>query len=796
VPGARRPTAGTFDPQPPALRLAIGREGIGLELERPVMLPGLCLRVSTVATVFRNTRFPVDVSGGVSRFRHRRGELARLEMELPLREFETWAAPRLRGIVGDGSPWVTASVHEATLVIGIAHPAAPDDAPIEGTRRGLAIVAFDVDAVADEDDLLLVVHSARGDDLPRPPTAIAMACARALLGPSAVREGAVFRVRRIAAQIVRRLLPEAGARAPATHGVRCTVLAALGDTAIVALAPGAAASPPSPAAARALDAAVRLRDADDALFAGRDDDARAAAMAELARAPRDPEALRRVVEIDATVRGRAEAALAAIAELPSDFAERLGPAPGELRAEVGDVAGAMAALARIAEREPCAPLAARAGERAAALAGPDAWSAVAMLDRALARWPASATARWARAAARVSLGRVDDALADIEHLDAGVRTSRAKHAVWMRAGALFQRGGLAPRAGAIFERALLFAPDEPAALAGLGAALVSDPVPTALATAAHDAAGRRVARGVRLLARAADRAYADGAPLSVTAGIELALARAFAERLDDLPAAIAHVSRIPSAAAESATARLFEARWRARLGDRAGARLAYAQVREHAASVALPTGAHERERGAVNAAPLVEALVEAARFEREAFGDLLGAQRHLSVALRVSPHDRDAALAFRAVGEAIAGLAPEAHRTPPPAPSTPDVDAADTLGTFGTLGEADDDAKAARAEELTRRLHGDPTNDAVADELARLLEALGRHHELLALLSARLEDASAERRADLAPRVRTTLERLARAAEEAGHLDEAALYRSFALAGETGTGAGMGEQRR
>jgi hypothetical protein len=76
-------------------------------------------------------------------------------------------------------------------------------------------------------------------------------------------------------------------------------------------------------------------------------------------------------------------------------------------------------------------------------------------------------------------------------------------------------------------------------------------------------------------------------------------------------------------------------------------------------------------------------------------------------------------------------------------------------------------------------LQSDPGNDGVADELASLLEQLGRGHELLALLSARLEDATPERREVLSVQVRTTLDRLAVAAEKAGRVEEAALLRDW-----------------
>jgi hypothetical protein len=65
----------------------------------------------------------------------------------------------------------------------------------------------------------------------------------------------------------------------------------------------------------------------------------------------------------------------------------------------------------------------------------------------------------------------------------------------------------------------------------------------------------------------------------------------------------------------------------------------------------------------------------------------------------------------------------------------------------------------------------------VVDELAALLVRLGRGLELLALLSARLEDAPPERRAQLLPQQRAVLARLEVEAREAGRASEASLFR-------------------
>jgi hypothetical protein len=83
----------------------------------------------------------------------------------------------------------------------------------------------------------------------------------------------------------------------------------------------------------------------------------------------------------------------------------------------------------------------------------------------------------------------------------------------------------------------------------------------------------------------------------------------------------------------------------------------------------------------------------------------------------------------------------------------------------------------ARIEALTNMLHGDPTNDAVVDELTVRLTRLGRSMDLLALLSARLEDAPPERRNELLPRHRAVLERLEQEARAAGRDGEADLFR-------------------
>ena len=765
--------AGPSPPPPPPevdveLRLAIGRDGIGLELARAARLG--CLAVTDLAAALPGVRFPVDVSGGVPRFRHRRGELQRLELELGARHLERWAAPRLRGLVGTRAPEVWVGVARAAATVCVAQ--APN--PEEEEARATPVLAFELQAIADGEDLLLVVEQARGADLPQAATALAVACVGALLGDAAERAGAVFTLKKAAAAVARAVLPEAGARIPSAEDVRWTSVAAASDTWVLHAARDALAAAPSDEALRAREIAMLLGEADDTLVLGDEEAARTMYLEVLERAPRHAEIVRRIVDIDVRARGRTEAALAMLVEArapgPGAADARFGTTPGELLLDAGDTEAALASFERAGDTEAAPALAARAYERAARAAR-DPEDAARWLDKALARSPRSAPARWLRVARRLELGRLEDAMADVEQLEAQTRGARHRHMVWLRAGRAWHAAGMAAHAGDLFERALRYVPDEPRALAGLGVALVGD--------------GRH-ARGVAVLERALEVADAKNAP---TSRIRLDLARALADKLDDLPTAVAHLAAIPADAPEAPLARGLEGRWRARLGDLAGAALSFARLRELAASYA-PSSDDP------HAATVAALLREAADIERRRLRDPLAAQRHLAAALRLRPRDAELLRDYREVGALVAeraagpgedGDAEDApddfsgvedrsatHRTlsdRPPATKAP-------FDLALAADDAEPDAQAeARIEELTRSLAENSANDAVADELGALLEQAGRGHELLALLSARLEDATPERRAVLAPKARAALEHLASQADAAGRSDEAALFR-------------------
>ena len=726
------------------LRLAISKSGLGLELARTARLG--CLDVTELAVSLPGMRFPLDVSGGVSRFRHRRGQLLRVGAELTAFALGRWAAPRLRGVVGADAPAVSVVLRPAGATLALS-----DFGDLLDSRRPPRVLVFELALAARDGDLSVTVTEARGAGLTAPATALAIGAVQALIGGVATRDGARFVIAKAAERVARALWPDAGARAPEAADVTWTAIGGDAETLVLHAERGGAEAGATGEAMRAHEAALVTREADNARVSGDLARARALDIAALARAPRHPEVCRRIAEIDQLAGGRAEAALSTLSELPRDPATHLGTLAAELHAEAGDADAAVAALVRAGETEPAPELGARAFERAAELVK-DPLDALVWLDLAIARAPAVGKIRWSRVARRLEAGRVEEALGDVEHLEALSTGLAQKYAVWRRAGDAFRAAGLRAETATLYERALRYLPDDPAAIAGLGAALV---------------ACGRAPRGASLLAHAIEL---QELARKSTSAMVLDLARVLAEQMKDCPAAIARVRGIPHDAPEALVARGLEARWRAALGDLAGASLAFARLRDHADTA--PSAAADV------AVPL---LLEAARFEHLTRQDLLAAQRHLACALRLRPHAADVARAYREICAKIA---------PPPATALGASYAEPSLlgGPYvEPAGRAldvtfDDDAPAAdsedslRVEELTRRLQSNPDDDSIVDELSRLLMRLGRGLELLALLSARLEDASKDRRAELLPTQRAVLMRLEAEATADGRRVEATLF--------------------
>lgn len=727
---ARARAGGSADPRPLRVELALSitKEGVGLTLARPVELG--CVRLVDVLAVLPALRFPVDVSGGVARFRNRRGRLDRAVVELDWAEVARFAGPRVAGLLGPGRP----EVHLR------ARPGGAEVVLVARAER--RTLAFDVLADVNGPDLVLFVWRARGSGLPRPAAALATSAVRAVVGPLGEVRGRSVRLGRLVGSLARATFPDGGARVPDASGVGFARVATSSDGAVIVLerSPREVAAEPLPELTRAREATELLLAADDALSHGETPRARELLLGALGRAHRHPDALLTLAELDA-VEGREHAALAALAELS---AAESRPAAGALEAELlsrVEPRRAVEAWLRAAELEPSGELAAEAFARAAS-ATSSADDALEWLGEALARAPTRPDLALARVDAAIRAGRLDAARADVQRLEALAPTAREKHALLRRAADAYLAAGAPGEAAKLYERAVLFAPDDPLAIGGLGRSFV--------------ALGRH-GRGAQLLQRAVDRA-------PEAHDLVLELARVVADRLEDLPAAIARAHSVPSEAPEGIEARRLEARWRARLGDVAGASLGYARMR------ARVEDAGRRD--------LVPWLAEAASFEETTRGDLAAAQRHLVAALGLAPDNE-------ALRESLARLSAAPRRAQPLEDDGGRDDGPTQVKLPEPRGEdaptqtrelTDDEAEL-RAEELTRRLQADPTSGPVADELATLLARLGRSMELLALLSARLEEASPEERARLIPGQRAVLARLADEAEGQGKRDEAALFR-------------------
>ncbi|HVW25988.1 MAG TPA: tetratricopeptide repeat protein [Polyangiaceae bacterium] len=589
------------------LRLTVTRGALGLELYEGFELGPL--RVERLDVTLPNLKFPVDLSGGVRVFRHRRGRLERLVVGVETGRLAKWLETRLRESLGGLTRPV--SVWRVPHGLGVGFVGA----------RGA--VAFDVLWAPVEGDARFVVARARGAALEGPALGAALHAVDTAIGGFAEREGRAFTAPRAAATIVRQVMPAIGARAPSAD-VRAGDVDGRGDAVHVELD---AAFPPlgvAKAVMSAVELADLVRDADEQLARGNLESARASYVAALERAPRHPEISRLIADIDVHAGGRAEASLSVLSDA-LDPAEA-GAVGAALLSRIGDVDGARAALRGATHDEEYGPIAALLW---AELAGyeTDARSKLIALDEAVARAPGLTSTRLLRFEARLSIGDVRGALADAEHLEASVTGSAARHEMTRACAERLLANGFQRDAGRLFERSLRYVPDDPAATAGLGRALVE--------------AGR-TERAVALFERAIESGERRGEPQGDAL---LDLAKILA-KAGDLPQAIARVRQIASPSARLAEARALEGGWREKLGDLAGATLAYGRMRE-VIELAPPA---DTKRA-------VDFLMEAARFEWESRKDATLAERHLAVALRLSPRDRKLGDEYRKIAAIVAARA-------------------------------------------------------------------------------------------------------------------------------------------
>ena len=423
----------------------------------------------------------------------------------------------------------------------------------------------------------------------------------------------------VGGRIGRALLPAVGARAPTSAAVSFGEMFLELDELLVALDATFPPAASSDDATRALELSRLTREADDALAESRIDEARERLLEALEQAPRHPEIVRCLCELDAAVPGRAEAALGLLVEtLPAAAAGAVG---AQLLLASGDQASAIAALERAATQESFAPLGALLLERAAEIDG--GARVLHYLDRAVATAPTLARVHQSRLEARLARGDVLGALSDAEHLEAMATGAAARHAVCSKAAASLLGAGFVKEAGRVFERALRYMPDDARATAGLGRALLAAGLTT---------------RAVSLFERAITLSERRGAPDGQAL---LQLAQLLAEQLRDLPQAIARARQVPAEAPEAEAARHLEGLYRSRIGDRVGASLAFARLREII------------ELNGSSSPATLGRLRDAARFELGERDDLTLAERHLALALRLSPNDQDIVVEYRRTAELL-----------------------------------------------------------------------------------------------------------------------------------------------
>lgn len=773
------------------LQLAIGRDGVGLELSKPVELGPATLLSARSRLV--GLGFPLDVSGGVDRFRHRRTTLERALVAVEHGPAERWLSSITEGLLSGG-------LSEARIAWAPPPDVGTGESPWEreehvvwssgNVRIELAnatsVVVFDLALAPHGGGIAAIAHRIRALGTPRAPTqivgALLVRVARALEGEAAglrLTLNDPVKLAVLSTFVVR------GARVPTREELVLEGMRPEVERFVLELKRGATPAAPSSVFV-ALDELDRLiGEADVAFVASDTPRAREGYLRALDRAPRHRTILTRLAELDAFAEGRTEAALSWLRDAQRGKGRRgldgndlgrtlLAAACNERLGARGRARAAWERSGNWAFDRGESRLASRAWSRAASLAGNDDPQLPSLLDRALSADPGETEARWRRVAFAIDLGDDARAMEDVQHLEAQAKGRERRLRTLMRAAALFRDAGRLDRAVPAWERALRHAPEERAVLAGLGSALLS--------------AGE-TPRAVSLLSRALE---APG-EASTRGPILLELARALGDGVGDVPAAIARLREISSDDPHAARARALEGALRLRIGDRVGAEQAYATAAEAVERRGVPED---------DARAVVELLVGAAKVVHMDGAAELG-MRLAMAALSVVPGDTNVRAVVSALGRDVAERARFAPESEPlePEPLTPErpfeppnlfepepktdpglVISAPSASSFDKDvfafeepdGNGDDEA---RAEALLARLKADPGDDEAVFGLVDVLSRLGRDFELFALLQARFEDAAPETRASMIPTQRAVLERMAALAEKRGATMEAQLYR-------------------
>lgn len=592
------------------LRLTASRGQLGLELYEAVDVGPVS--VTSILITLPGLKFPIDLSGGVPKFRHRRGRLEHLVVRSELFRLAAFAASHAPRIFDQPSRGPELWCLPDGIGVGLV-----------GETQALA---FDLLWAPDHGDARWVVANARSSGADLPAVGLAIRLLDTLGSGIFERRGRVLWIRRAGERLGRLLLPAVGARAPSAATIQFTAFQAEEGSVQVSLDSSSVPEPLSIDAARALDLAQSVQGADDDLARGETERARSGYLAALERAPRHPEIVRTIAQIDARIDGRIEAAVGLLVE--SLAATQAGMIGAELLAKTGDLTGARQAVENALRHEVFAPLAAICWLRLSELER-EAPARFAALDRAVSESPGLRAPRWARFVQRVDRGDVDGALSDAEHLEAAARGARARHQICREVGRRFLEAGFLQQAGRVFERALRYVPDDAAATAGLARSL---------------AEAGRTQRALSLLERAVALTERSG---EADADALIDLAKLLADPGRDLPQAIARVRQVSAASPRLVEARYLEGLWRARLGDRAGAALAFGRLREAI------------ELSSTNRPAWIPWLLEAADNAGLVEHDPSQAERFLATALRLAPNDPEIGRRYREAAAQVALRKPQ-----------------------------------------------------------------------------------------------------------------------------------------
>ncbi|APR99793.1 tetratricopeptide repeat protein [Pajaroellobacter abortibovis] len=719
-----------FEQESPPIefQLAIARNGVGLELTQPVSIH--FLEFVDLFLFLGAAKFPLDVSGGVARFRHCQGELQRIQVEFNIARFCSWIRPRLAGIIGPTPPqlWILPREMGATVGLGGEEPLIP---PIERP-----LLAFEIAVFLQESDLTLEIYHARGIHLTAPPTQLAIATLQAMTHPFGQPNGASFLFKKSIRSLTHWILHQAGV-APCRDD-RIPQISFLPSSQGWTLQTASRESIPSTnkEAIYAKEANEWTRTGDLARSRGELDKAKAFDRQALSKAPYHPEISRRIAEISLHHQANLQEAIdLLIACHPSH-----PPRPWLLLASLYDrlefPEDALSAWIQAGEQERIPPLAAYAYQRAAEREKNFAQSLL-WFERAMDWTPQASSILWTRLHRCLEAAAWEQALKDTDTLIAQTEGNIRQARVMSFLASLWETHHQTEQAATLYEQALTLDVQNLNALIGLGTCFIAQ---------------GQSKQGISLLYRALDTFSPSASP---PPSLLLTLAWTLAEKLHDLASAIARIQNIPDSAEEAAIARGLEARWRASLGDTEGAEQAFNRMH---------TRIHEERTSLwkTREESLHHLLLEAVMFARDIQRDLTSARIHLKTLLHWMPHDPQALALHHELEQEI--------------PSVPSPLADIEHLPLSTEETAEEERENRRIEELREQLQANPTDDLITDELIALLTRRQRTHELLALLCARLEEADQERRTTLLPHTLATLQNLEEISRTHHRPQEAALY--------------------